>query len=79
MPFLDRSNIGNAKLQGLEDSLDMKGQDYSIALFLFFVTYILCEVISNLILKKLRPPSQPRHRLSSIPIQGVSSLCVHRY
>jgi len=56
MSFLDRSNIGNAKIQGLEKSLSMKGQDYAIALFVFFITYILCEVPSNLILKRL-PPS----------------------
>ena len=55
MSFLDRSNIGNAKIQGLEASLNMSGQDYSIALFVFFVTYILCEVPSNLILKKMAP------------------------
>ena len=37
MSFLDRGNIGNARIQGLEASLDMKGQDYSIALFVFFI------------------------------------------
>lgn len=55
MSFLDRSNIGNAKIQGLEASLGMSGQDYSVALFVFFVTYILCEVPSNLILKRMAP------------------------
>lgn len=55
MSFLDRSNIGNAKIQGIETSLGMEGQDYGIALFVFFITYILCEVPSNLILKKVAP------------------------
>ncbi|KAH8678472.1 major facilitator superfamily domain-containing protein [Xylariales sp. PMI_506] len=55
MSFLDRGNIGNAKIQGMLTSLGMKGQDYSIALFMFFIPYILLEVPSNLILKKFRP------------------------
>ncbi|UNI24979.1 hypothetical protein JDV02_010692 [Purpureocillium takamizusanense] len=55
LSFLDRSNIGNAKIQGMEKSLNMKGQDYAIALFVFFITYILCEVPSNLILKRMAP------------------------
>lgn len=43
------------RIQGLEASLGMTGQDYSIALFVFFITYILCEVPSNLILKRIAP------------------------
>jgi hypothetical protein len=48
-------NIGNAKIQGLTKDLKMKGEDYNIALFMFFIPYILLEVPSNMILKKLRP------------------------
>jgi hypothetical protein len=53
--FLDRVNIGNARIQGLEADLGMKGQDYNIALSVFFITYILCEIPSNLVLKNVRP------------------------
>lgn len=53
--FIDRINIGNARIQGLEADLNMKGQDYNIALFTFFVPYILLEVPCNMILKKIRP------------------------
>ncbi|KIW65991.1 hypothetical protein PV04_08203 [Phialophora macrospora] len=53
--FIDRVNIGNARIQGLEEDLNMKGEDYNIALFVFFVPYILCEVPSNLLLKNLQP------------------------
>lgn len=53
--FLDRINIGNARLLGLEDDLDMKGTDFNIALFMFFIPYILLEVPCNLIMKKVRP------------------------
>ena len=33
----------------------MKGHDYNIALFIFFIPYILLEVPSNMLLKKIRP------------------------
>jgi hypothetical protein len=38
---LDRANIGNAKIEGLEASLGMAGVDYNIAVAIFFVPYIL--------------------------------------
>ncbi|KAK2735623.1 hypothetical protein FQN57_001169 [Myotisia sp. PD_48] len=55
LSFLDRINIGNARLQGLEADLNMINHDYNLALFIFFIPYILCEVPSNLILKKIAP------------------------
>src|SRR5216117_1889134 len=55
LSFLDRINIGNARLQGLEKDLHMTGHDFSISLFIFFIPYILCEVPSNIIMKKVAP------------------------
>ncbi|EEQ30994.1 conserved hypothetical protein [Microsporum canis CBS 113480] len=55
LAFIDRINIGNARLQGLEEDLNMTGRDYNIALLIFFIPYILCELPSNLILKKVAP------------------------
>ncbi|KAF2466497.1 MFS general substrate transporter [Lindgomyces ingoldianus] len=55
LAFLDRTNIGNARIQGLTEDLNMHGSDYNIALFVFFIPYILFEVPSNLIIKKLAP------------------------
>ncbi|KAF1982042.1 MFS general substrate transporter [Aulographum hederae CBS 113979] len=55
LTFLDRSNIGNAKIQGLPQELNMKGNDYNVALFVFFIPYILFEVPSNWIIKKVEP------------------------
>ncbi|KAH7081123.1 major facilitator superfamily domain-containing protein [Paraphoma chrysanthemicola] len=54
---LDRANIGNAKIEGLETTLNMKGTDYNVALMIFFVPYVLCEVPSNMILAKFKRPS----------------------
>ncbi|MCJ1475634.1 hypothetical protein MMC13_004297 [Lambiella insularis] len=55
LAFVDRINIGNARIQGLEKDLGMKGSDYNIALFVFFIPYILFEVPSNIILRKIAP------------------------
>ncbi|KAI5356533.1 putative major facilitator superfamily, MFS transporter superfamily [Septoria linicola] len=53
--FLDRSNIGNAKIAGMTKTLKMTGHDYNIALTVFFFPYALFMIPSNLILKKVRP------------------------
>lgn len=55
LAFIDRINIGNAKIQGLEKDLDMTGNDYNIALFVFFIPYILFEVPSNILIRKIAP------------------------
>nr|ADN06231.1 MFS transporter-like protein [Passalora arachidicola] len=53
--FLDRTNIGNARLAGLEEDLGMKGHDYNIALTIFFISYAGSEPFTNIILKKVTP------------------------
>ncbi|KAI0708311.1 MFS general substrate transporter [Earliella scabrosa] len=53
--FLDRGNIGNAKLQGLVTQLNLTGDKYNIALTMYFVPYCLFECPANLVLKKFRP------------------------
>lgn len=54
--FLDRINIGNARLYGLESDLHMTGTErYQTAVSLLFITYLLFEVPSNLVLKKFKP------------------------
>ncbi|OCL01695.1 MFS general substrate transporter [Glonium stellatum] len=55
LAFLDRTNIGNARIQGLTTDLNMHGSDYNIALFIFFIPYILFEIPSNIIIKRVAP------------------------
>lgn len=57
LSFLDRSNVANARLEGLEEDLGLSedGTDYLNGLTLFFVGYISLEVVWNLILKKVGP------------------------
>ncbi|KAJ0299788.1 hypothetical protein COL516b_008905 [Colletotrichum fioriniae] len=53
--FLDRVNIGNARLYNLERDLNLQGNQFQVAVSILFVTYIIFEVPSNLILKLLTP------------------------
>ncbi|KWU42671.1 MFS general substrate transporter [Rhodotorula sp. JG-1b] len=56
MPILS-GNIGNARIEGLEAELNMNSQQFNTTLSCFFITYCLCEVPANLIMKKFRRPS----------------------
>lgn len=55
LSFLDRVNISNARLYGLEADLNMTGDQFNIALAVFFVPYILFEVVSNYVIKFVKP------------------------
>ncbi|OIW22876.1 MFS general substrate transporter [Coniochaeta ligniaria NRRL 30616] len=53
--FLDRSNIGNAKVHGLVTDLGLKGSDFNVAASVFYVTYIAFEVPFNIVLQRFVP------------------------
>ncbi|KAJ7615831.1 MFS general substrate transporter [Roridomyces roridus] len=53
--YLDRQNIGNAKVGGMAADLKLSSSDYSVALLVFFPAYLLGEIPSNLILARVRP------------------------
>ncbi|KAJ2979071.1 hypothetical protein NUW58_g7298 [Xylaria curta] len=53
--FLDRINIGNARIQGLNEDLDLYGYRFNIATSIFYVIYLIVEVPSNIILKRVGP------------------------
>lgn len=55
LSFLDRANIGNAKLDGLTTDIGVAGANYNTALALYFVGYVLWEVPANIVLKKFNP------------------------
>lgn len=55
LSFLDRGNIGNAKIEGLHEDLGLTPDQYNWCLTAFFFTYAAFEVPSNLVLKKVRP------------------------
>lgn len=53
--FLDRTNIGNAKIDGLQKDLHMTNSQYNNTLTVFFVTYALAEPVTQVLLKRLKP------------------------
>lgn len=53
--FLDRINLGNVAVLGVLKDLKMSGTDMAVAMQIFFVPYILCDIPSNIILKKFVP------------------------
>ncbi|KAF2806909.1 MFS transporter [Mytilinidion resinicola] len=55
LSFLDRSNVGNARLEGLTTDLDMTGNQYLTGLTLYFIGYVLFEVPCNIVLKRTTP------------------------
>ncbi|KIV81005.1 hypothetical protein PV11_08459 [Exophiala sideris] len=55
LTFLDKGNIGNARVAGMAKDLHLTGTQYNIALTLFFIPYAIFEVPSNIVLKLLRP------------------------
>lgn len=53
--FLDRTNVGNARLYKLEEDVHMTDRQYDQGLAVFYATYIASEVPSNLVLKRVTP------------------------
>ncbi|CAN6632744.1 high-affinity nicotinic acid transporter [Trichomonascus vanleenenianus] len=55
LSFLDRTNVGNAKIEGMLVDLNMTSGQYNAAATIFFISYALFEPLTNILLKKLRP------------------------
>lgn len=53
--FLDRTNIGNARLDHLEQDLNLHGLQYNDCLAVLFPFYIAAEIPSNIMMKRTRP------------------------
>ncbi|KAF2087786.1 MFS general substrate transporter [Saccharata proteae CBS 121410] len=55
LSYMDRTNIGNAKIAGMMTDLNLSSSEYSICLVVFFIPYVVFEVPYNLILSNTRP------------------------
>ncbi|KZV74541.1 MFS general substrate transporter [Peniophora sp. CONT] len=55
LSFLDRSNVGNAKIDGLTQDIHVSNPAYNTSLALYFIAYVTFEVPANIILKRLNP------------------------
>lgn len=52
--FVDRNNIGNARIAGLGDDLNLESLRYNVVVTIFFVTHGLFDAPANIILKLWR-------------------------
>ncbi|KAK7709908.1 hypothetical protein SLS64_006153 [Diaporthe eres] len=57
MNYIDRNNYAAARLQGLEEDLNMTDEQYQIGLSTLFVGYVLMQVPSNAMLNYAGRPS----------------------
>ncbi|KAI1332832.1 MFS general substrate transporter [Xylariaceae sp. FL0255] len=55
--YIDRNNIAAAKLAGLPEALNLKGNEYQTSVSILFVGYLLFQVPSNLLLNKIGLPA----------------------
>ncbi|KAM0748431.1 MFS general substrate transporter [Meredithblackwellia eburnea MCA 4105] len=55
LAFIDRSNMGNVRVFGIEKELGLKPQQWNNALMVFFFSYAAIEIPSAIALKKLGP------------------------
>ncbi|KAL1591761.1 hypothetical protein SLS60_011760 [Paraconiothyrium brasiliense] len=53
--FIDRTNIGNARLAGFEKDLHLEGYDYNTVLSVFYVSYIVFEIPATICCKVIGP------------------------
>lgn len=61
--FLDRVNIGNARLYGLEEDLGLVGDQYQVAVSLLFITYCVCiATLGNIMPNELTVCSCSKYR-----------------
>jgi len=57
MNYLDRNNIGAARLKGLQADLKLDNQQYATCLSILYVGYILMQVPSNMYINRIPRPS----------------------
>jgi hypothetical protein len=55
MNYLDRNALANARVQGIEKTLGLHGDQFNTAISVLFAGYIALQVPSNAILTRTRP------------------------
>ena len=67
LSHIDRGNIGNAKIEGMDKDIRLTGNQYNIASTIFFVPYILFgkplrKQVESWVLTMSRDPVQHHHQ-----------------
>jgi hypothetical protein len=79
LAHIDRANIGNAKIEGMDKDLGLTGNQYNIATTLFFIPYIIFGMLYTQPLVQLSTDSraQKSHQTwyssASVPASGSPS------
>ncbi|KAF6817563.1 major facilitator superfamily transporter [Colletotrichum plurivorum] len=55
MAYLDRINVANARLAGMQDDLGMNDVQWSAGISLFYVGYIISQIPGNIMIAKGKP------------------------
>ncbi|KEQ60578.1 MFS general substrate transporter [Aureobasidium melanogenum CBS 110374] len=58
MGYLDRINVGNARLAGMQDDLEMSDTMYSLGISAFYIGYIISQLPATVYLARGRPQIQ---------------------
>ncbi|RFU29531.1 hypothetical protein B7463_g6805, partial [Scytalidium lignicola] len=53
--YLDRNALANARVQGIEKSIGLKGNEFNTAISVLFAGYIALQIPSNMIITRVRP------------------------
>ncbi|PVH70175.1 MFS general substrate transporter [Cadophora sp. DSE1049] len=73
--FIDRTNVGNARLAGFEKDLHLQRYDYNAVLSYFYISYIILEIPANTMCKIIGPG----WFLPFCTVQGYSSVAAVRF
>ncbi|TRM64282.1 MFS general substrate transporter [Schizophyllum amplum] len=75
--FIDRGNLSNARLQGLQEDLSLNDTEFATCLSVLFAGYIFMQVPSNLIMNAIPYPRLFMATVVSLwgAISALTSLC----
>lgn len=51
LSILDRINLGNANIAGIKTSLNLTGYQFSTAVAMFYISYVVTELFANILLR----------------------------
>ena len=78
LAFLDRSNIGNAALAGMEEDLHLSSDQYDWLLTIFYITYVIFEVIKHVQLLIALNNGIDGFKVRTAILENLSSPCRRR-
>ncbi|KAH7171500.1 major facilitator superfamily domain-containing protein [Dactylonectria macrodidyma] len=79
LSYLDRINIGNARIFGFEEDLNFKGNDFANLTSLFYVTYVIFEIPWVLAVKRYGANSVIAIAIILWSIVVISTGFIHSY